>query len=304
MLLVIILGSNSQTSNLLPIWWICKVKQPIFFIALLFCLTLNNSCAPVSQKQYEKNDQLPLTSTQITKKIVDRNIHLESIDFDAFVLFHENMKITATTLDGDTDSGTWVVLDENLLCLKFRSWYFGDNRCYRVIEDNNHLIFFTPNGALSYTATTISIPNNDIKQSASKDPLRPSIQKNNRQPEQTSSETAKERFIKLARNCPDCNFSGVDLSGAQLNHANLAGADLSGADLTNANLRQANLTGANLSGAKLIRANLPGANLSSADLTNADLSGSNLIRANVTGATTTNTNLTGAHLESIQGTIQ
>jgi len=280
------------------------VKQQIFFIALLFCLTLNNSCAPVSQKYYEKNDQLPLTSKQITKNIAGRNIHLESIDFDAFVLFHKNMKITATNLDGGTDSGTWTVLDDNLLCLEFRSWYFGDNRCYRVIEDNNHLIFFTPNGALSYTATTISKPNKEIKKSASKAPLAPPIQTHNTQPVQNSSETSKERFIKLAKNCPDCNFSGVDLSNAQLNHANLAGADLSGADLTNANLRQANLTGANLSNAKLIRANLPGANLSSADLTNADLSGSNLIRANVTGATTTNTNFTGAHLESIQGTIQ
>ena len=278
------------------------MKQPTFIIALLFFLTLNNSCAPVSQKHYEKNDQFPLTSKQITKKIVNGNIHLESIDFDALVLFHKNMKITATNLEGGTDSGTWTILDDNLLCLEFQSWYFGDNRCYRVIEDNNRLIFFTPNGALSYTAT-ISKTHKDISQIASMTPFDPP-KENNIQPVQNNPETGKERFIKLAKNCPDCNFSGVDLSGAQLNHANLPGANLSGADLTNANLRQANLTGANLSGAKLIRANLPGANLSSADLTNADLSGSNLIRANVTGATTTNTNLTGAHLESIQGTIQ
>jgi hypothetical protein len=279
------------------------VKQPIFLIALLFSLVFNISCAPVSQKHYENNDQLPLTTKQIEQKIVDRNIHLESIDFDAFVRFDKNMQLTATNLNGDTDSGTWAVLGDNQLCLKFRSWYFGDNRCYRVIEDQNHLIFFTPNGALSYTAT-ISKPHKAISQNKSDAPITTPIEKHTSQPEQTNSETDKERFIKLARNCPDCNFSGVDLSNAELNHANLAGANLSGANLTNANLRQANLTGANLSNAKLIRANLPGANLSSADLTNADLSGSNLIRANVTGATTTNINLTGAHLESIQGTIQ
>lgn len=279
------------------------MKQPIFFIALLFSFVFNTSCAPVSQKHYENKDQLPLTAKQIEQKIVDRKLHLESIDFDAFVRFHENMKLTATNLEGGTDSGTWAILDDNQLCLKFRSWYFGDTKCYRVIEDNNRLIFFTPNGALSYTAT-ISKPHKDISQNKSDDPLIASIERHNNQPIQNSSETDKKRFIKLARNCPDCNFKGVDLSNAELNHANLAGADLSGANLTNANLRQANLTGANLSNATLIRANLPGANLSSADLTNADLSGSNLIRANVTGATTTNTNLTGAHLESIKGTIQ
>ena len=279
------------------------MKRLTFFIALLLCFILNNSCAPVSQKHYEKNGQIPLTTKQLEKKIKDTNIHLESIDFDAFVLFHKNKKITATNQEGGTDSGTWSVSGENLLCLEFHSWYFGDNRCYRIIEDNNRLIFFSPNGALSYTGT-IAEPNKSISLSESQTPRTPPVEMYNTAPKQSSTETVKDRFMRLAKNCPDCNFRGVDLSNAQLNHANLAGANLSGADLTNANLRQANLTGANLSHAKLIRANLPGANLSFADLTNADFSGSNLIRANVTNATFKNTNLSGAHLESIQGKIQ
>ncbi len=279
------------------------MKRPIFFMALLFCFILNTSCAPVSQKHYETKGQVPLTIKQIEKTIKDTNMHLESIDFDAFVLFHKNMTITATNQAGGTDSGTWSVSGDNLLCLEFHSWYFGDKRCYRIIEDDNRLIFFSPNGALSYTGT-IPAPNKSISLSESKTPHTPPVEMHNSQPEQSSTETAKERFTRLAKNCPDCNFTGVDLSNAQLNHANLAGANLSGADLTNANLRQANLTGANLSHAKLIRANLPGANLSFADLTNADFSGSNLIRANVTNATFNNTNLSGAHLESIQGKIQ
>lgn len=279
------------------------MNQATFFIALLLCLILNSSCAPVSQKHYDNKDQHPLTTEQIEKKIIERSVQLQSIDFDATVLFHKNMTMTATSFGDDTDSGKWSTLDKNLLCLEFDSWYFGDNRCYRIIEDKNHLIFFTQNGALRYTGTILK-PKERISQSRPKDSLIPSFEAANAQPIPKNSETDKERFIKLARNCPDCNFSGVDLSNAQLNHANLAGANLSNADLTNANLRQANLAGANLSGAKLIRTNLPGANLSSANLTNADLSGSNLIRANMTGAITTNINLTGAHLESIQGTIQ
>lgn len=275
------------------------MKHSIYSIALLFSLILQTSCAPVSQKYYEKKEQFPLTKKQIEKKLRGQTVQLESIDFDAAVLFHDDMKITATNYAGDTDFGTWSLSDENLLCLGFHSWFYGDNRCYRIIEDNNHLIFFTPNGALSYTGTLTKV-NEDIPSP----PHTQSVQVPAPQPEIDRLETSKERFIRLARNCPDCNLSGVDLSNAQLNHANLAGANLSGVDFTNANLRQANLMGANLSGAKLIRANLPGANLSFTDLSNANLSGSNLIRANVTGATTTNTNVTGAHLESIQGTIQ
>lgn len=274
------------------------MKRPIFFMALLFCFILNTSCAPVSQKHYETKGQVPLTIKQLEKTLKETNIHLESIDFDAFVLFHKNRKITATNQEGGTDSGTWSVSGNDLLCLEFHSWYFGDKRCYRIIEDDNRLIFFSPNGALSYTGT-IHGPNKSINLSESKTPRTPPVETNNSTPKQSSTETVKDRFTRLAKNCPDCNFRGVDLSNAQLNHANLAGANLSGADLTNANLRQANL-----SHAKLIRANLPGANLSFADLTNADFSGSNLIRANVTNATFKNTNLSGAHLESIQGKIQ
>ena len=279
------------------------MKLSTLFIALLFLLLLNNSCAPVSQKYYEKNGQLPLTIKQLEQKLTGAHIHLESIDFDALVLFHKNMKITATSQDGGTDSGAWSVSDENQVCLEFDSWYFGDNRCYRIIEDDNHLIFFSLNGALRYTGTILT-PSKSISRSETETPLTLPLELHDTQSEQSSKETDKERFMRLAKNCPDCNLSGVDLSNAQLNHANLAGANLSGANLTNANLRQANLTGANLSQAKLIRANLPGANLSLADLTNADFSGSNLIRANVTNATFKNTNLTGAHLESIQGKIQ
>lgn len=278
------------------------MKLSTLFMTLL-CLILNNSCAPVSQKHYEKNDQPPLTTEQLENKIKGKNIHLESIDFDAFVLFHKNKKIIATNQEGGSDSGTWSVADKNLLCLEFHSWYFGDKRCYRIVEDNTRLIFFTPNGAFSYTGT-IAKSNKSISPSESKASLAPPIQRHDTQPGLKNSETDKDRFMRLAKNCPDCNLSGVDLSNAQLNHANLSGADLSGADLTNANLRQANLTGANLSNARLIRANLPGADLSFADLTNTNFSGSNLIRANVTNATFKNTNLTGAHLESIQGKIQ
>lgn len=232
---------------------------------------------------------------------------MESIDFDAVVSFRDNMTLTAANLAGVTDSGKWSLIDDNLVCIEYRSWYFGDRQCYRVFEDNDNLLFFTPNGALSYTAT-ISNTNNsigetsNIKNTTSSPDPKPAI--HDLSPTTNSSGTAKDRFIRLAKNCPDCNFSGVDLSNAQLNHANLSGANLSGADLTNANLRQANLMGANLSHAKLIRTNLPGANLSSANLSHADFTGSNLIRANVTNATFNNTNLTGAHLESIQGKIQ
>ncbi|MFT5698910.1 MAG: hypothetical protein ACI8ZB_001766 [Desulforhopalus sp.] len=277
---------------------------------LLLCGCFLCSCAPLTQKQYQKNGLIPLSGSQLQSDLTGQTLHLEAIDFDAFIVFHENMSISATSHDGDSDTGIWSLPDDNLICMKFKSWYFGDERCYRVIRQESRFSFFSPNGAISYTGTT-SPQASDSQVTTTVVPATKASSATEQDPEvrnttitNTSKETARDRFVRLAKNCPDCNFSGVDFSSAELNHANLAGADLSGADFTNANLRQANLQGANLTNTILIRANLAGANLSSADLSRADLSGSNLIRANVTNATFDETKLTGAHLESIQGKIQ
>jgi uncharacterized protein YjbI with pentapeptide repeats len=65
------------------------------------------------------------------------------------------------------------------------------------------------------------------------------------------------------------NFSGADLTGANLSMNSLENADFVGADLTRANLRGARLGGANFSNANLDSANLTetttrGANLHAA----------------------------------------
>jgi hypothetical protein len=78
-----------------------------------------------------------------------------------------------------------------------------------------------------------------------------------------------------------CNFSGINLSHADLHDSNLTGINLSGADLQNAGLgsvifKNANLAFANLSHADLGNADLIGANLTNADLTGAVLAGANL----------------------------
>ncbi len=92
------------------------------------------------------------------------------------------------------------------------------------------------------------------------------------------------------------NLTGADLSRANLTDANLTGArltdaNLSGAQLTIADLTDAFLTDADLTGARLTGANLSGAHLRGADLTRADLWLGNLTRADLTDANLTDANL-------------
>lgn len=261
-----------------------------------------SGCAPVTMEQFIADGSEPLSEDQIYELIADRGVHLEAIDFDAKVQFLSNGHLTATSLQGDQDKGKWSIVPENQLCIKFELWYFGDLKCYKLVQDNDKYLFFTTNGARYYTGTATPGSNG---LTADKDPAEKESHRYQRQsvPEiaPLSNEDKKHTLISLARNCPDCNFTGVDLREASLIGANLAGTNLSGADLRDANLRRANLAGANLAGANLARTNLAGANLSDCNLTDADLTGSNLISANVTGAIFKGAILSGAHLESIQG---
>lgn len=270
------------------------------------------ACAPVTINQFLADGKKPLSQQQLQELIGDQSLHLEAIDFDAQVHYLPNGLLAATNRQGVKDSGKWSISSDSLLCMKFDLWYYGDLKCYQVFSDQGKYVFFTTNGARYYTgtmsaknaheATTHSGNENNNTDGQSSRAYGGLSDSNSTRTTVSFSDAEKKRaLVSLARNCPDCNFAGVDLRGAELIAANLAGANLSGADLREANLRRANLSGANLFGANLTGTNLAGADLSNCDLTNADLTGSNLIRATVTGAKLDGTVLFGAHLESIQG---
>ena len=253
--------------------------------------------------QMVKNGNKPLPPKQLRSTISGNTLHLESIDFDAKVQFLPDGRLSAKNIQGESDRGHWTISDEKQLCLKFRAWYFNDIHCYTVIEDDdNTFVFFTKNGARYYSGTLLNVPavsSDSVKKDTSSASSSPSFS-GTRSPEISKVEE-KHTMTQLARNCPDCKLSGIDLQGAELITANLSGADLSGADLSGANLRRANLSGADLSRAKLQRTNLAGANLVGCNLQNADLTGSNLIRADVTGANLDGAIFTKAYLEQIKG---
>jgi len=88
------------------------------------------------------------------------------------------------------------------------------------------------------------------------------------------------------------NFSGSNLTGANLSFAALEEAMMVGTNLTEADLTGANLFGANLAGAILVGANLAGAILCEVDLTGADLTGANLTGADLEDACLKGSDLT------------
>jgi hypothetical protein len=295
----------------------------LFSIPFIALLVLLNGCTPGTQSHLIKKGQLALSSEQLFATVADNSLRLEAIDFDAIVYFQKEGRLSAIDRLNNKDTGKWDITNENKLCLKFRIWYYGDTKCYSVFrdQDTDSFIFFTGNGAKYYSAEFIAAdPNNLAKQihkKSNKRFLRKDLAQKTQNdggsntsvpssplpaPAPSSPKYEKSSDIaNLARDCPDCNLAGVNLTKAQLIGANLAGADLSGADLSGANLRRANLTGANLTGSKCIATNFAGAILVDSNLSNADLTGSNLIKVKLNGATVDGTIFTGAHLEGIEG---
>lgn len=298
-------------------------KTPLVAAAVTAMLAIVQGCAVNSLTQALKSDHNRLSASSIHTLVAGKNLHLTAIDFDAEVLFKDNQKLAAKNRSGEIDTGQWDITSDDMLCLDFDKWYFGDVRCYTVFSERtgDNYIFFTENGARYYSAKPLAtIPAALISLGTSK--KRTSYLKGKKEvvaaPEPTEvtpevmsrpeppapepgPEEMKRILITTARDCPACNLAGVDLRGAELVGANLAGANLAGADLTGANMRRANLSGADLQNARLRATNLPGANLTGCNLTQADLSGANLIKANLTGSATKGALFTDALTEGTTG---
>jgi len=98
-------------------------------------------------------------------------------------------------------------------------------------------------------------------------------------------------LLKLldANKCYECNLTGVDLSGKNLDEADLEGSNLSGALLEGVDFSEANLKGV-----LFLKANLKNADFREADLYKADFSGADLTGADFGGAQLDETNFSGA----------
>ncbi|HGM6995084.1 DUF2169 domain-containing protein [Serratia ureilytica] len=109
----------------------------------------------------------------------------------------------------------------------------------------------------------------------------------------------------------DKNFSGIDLTGADLSGLDLTGADFSrcllenanfsGCRLDHANFEQAMLARADFTGARLQGANLNHASLALAHCENADFSHATLVETNIQETLFKNCNFTGSRLEQLAG---
>ncbi|MBB5347724.1 pentapeptide repeat-containing protein [Desulfoprunum benzoelyticum] len=296
-------------------------------IGLVVTLALLSGCATGNQERMVREGKTQLSAEQIFQTVSGNTVHLKAIDFNARVHFLDSGRISARSSGNSRDTGAWDVSSDQQLCLKFDTWYYGDERCFTMVGTGaGNYALFTANGARAYTAAVAEgDPEKLATAGRKKDKAYLRAKMASGQPAAADRpspsaaapapappprvvaspppppEELRHTLAFMARNCPNCNLAGADLAGADLVTANLAGANLAGADLSRANLRRANLAGANLAGATLVNANLLGANLANCNMSDADLSGASLIKANLTGAMTRGVGLQGAHLEGVVG---
>ncbi|MEE9494494.1 MAG: pentapeptide repeat-containing protein [Gammaproteobacteria bacterium] len=122
-----------------------------------------------------------------------------------------------------------------------------------------------------------------------------------RQPARQSTSDCNA-IADMGVNWDNCNFSYLDISGANLQNASIKnarmdGSKLAGVRLVNSRLDYSNMNATNLATANLSQATMIGASLSGSDLSYADLKGANLSYANLAGAQIQGTDFTGAILD-------
>lgn len=287
-------------------------------LCLVTMMVFIASCSGNTVSQMTRAGHTPLDAKSIRTLYSGQTLHFEAHDFNANLTFHDGGRLSASNTSDETDNGTWNLTTEDMLCLRFNTWYFGDTKCYSTFQENDadRYILFTANGARYYTARPVNASKvgslNTTFQPKTTVTYRdtagnsPNIQYESPQPgprphSQPDSTEMKFLLATTARNCPACDLSGLDLSEANLADAILSKATLSGTNFQSADLRRANLTGADLEGADLSGANLNRAKLNNCNLRKANLSGANLTMTDLTGADLTGTILQGTLLDRTTG---
>lgn len=303
-------------------------------IILLSCIIFLSGCGPTTTGKLEKvENATPITAADILSLVDNNTLFVHSYHEDSYLYFDHSGKMFGKDIYANKDNGKWDVSEDNELCMRMNSWWYGDLRCFQVLIAEGTYYLAKNNGVLQYSAEQYPGDSKNLffKTKSRKKSYRASARKGkpSQEPaaqqavpvaqeaektterkamteESPSSDSQSEADIHstvqwMAKDCPGCNLAESDLNKADLVAANLAGANLRWASLKMANLRRANLEGANLASANLSFANLPGANLKNADLSGANLRGANLIRANLTGADLDGTVFTDALLEGVIG---
>ncbi len=309
-------------------------------IAIVFCaliLSLLAACAPTNTKKLEETrDARQLPPDEVLSLVDGNTLFLHSHDEDTYLFFDHSGRLFGKDIFDNKDTGRWDVSEEGELCMRMGSWWYGDLRCFQVLDADGTYYLANGAGVLAYKAEQMSGDArglyHEIKprrksyrrsirgkhreqrrpaaapateeqaQPAAPEPEpEPAIIEENSRRSPTIEKDLRSTVKWMARDCPGCNLARTDLKKADLVGADLAGANLRGANLRMANLRRANLEGANLEDANLAYANLPGANLKGANLRGANLKGANLLLADLTGARLEGADLTGANLEGVKG---
>ena len=294
-----------------------------FIILHILVATHLTGCSAPTLEKATRDGAAPVNAREIYDLVSGNTLNLISYDFSGDIFFSESGAIFGRDKAGQKDQGAWDIKDNDSLCLRFQTWYYGDVRCYFITRspDGDGYSFFTGNGSAYYQGSMRTGDSSglekEIRQKKKPGYLRSQFQGENPETPQSDLKSSAVKSAspdipattkdtsatvrQLAQDCPGCNFSRADLKEALLAGANLEAADLSGADLRYANLRRANLKGADLSNARLNHANLPGADLRGCNLRNADLSGANLLLADFTGAELSGAKFNNAYLEKTKG---
>ena len=125
-------------------------EQIIFLLFVVFSLC---GCSAATFNQADKSDRPSLKSREIFELVSGNSIDLNAYDFSGKIYYDSSGELAGIDNEGQRDTGTWDINDEDQLCMKFRLWYYGDLKCYSItsLDNGQRLNFYTTNGASYYT---------------------------------------------------------------------------------------------------------------------------------------------------------
>ena len=109
-------------------------------------------CSPMTLNSAKQKGNDTLGARDIFDLVSGNTLTLTAYDFDGRVYFSEKGKLAGIDNEGQKDTGSWDIKDNDQLCIKFKVWYYGDLNCYSVVtgSEQSHLSFFTTNNFTNF----------------------------------------------------------------------------------------------------------------------------------------------------------
>lgn len=107
--------------------------------ALIIGLALAVSACESTEEEMADAGTAPMSASEIRAYVADKTAYGTTENGSKFAIYYDSSGEVRGKSNGSwgssSDTGTWTVTNDDMLCLQFKKWRDGANRCWQLYDD-------------------------------------------------------------------------------------------------------------------------------------------------------------------------